>query len=288
MLKKLTSVLLIVIASMQLQAQQEKSLLWEISGNGLQRSSYIFGTIHIIKKKDFFLTEAIRDKLKHSQVFITEVDMNIPLVQQLQLAKSMYLPNNKTLQDYISPEDFNIFSRIVKDSMGLSNSKFDKYIRVKPFFTGSLLIKQMMGKIKAYESELYKIAKNSGIPSDGLETIKFQMSLVDATPLKEQAALLVSDVKNFRQTMASYNKMVEIYKQQDLEQLYTMVVSDSTTDSEFNETFIYKRNTSWIPIIEKKIKEYSCFIAVGGAHLPGVNGILVLLRKQGYTVTPIK
>ena len=114
------------------------------------------------------------------------------------------------------------------------------------------------------------------------------MSLVDDTPLQEQAQELVDEVKNYRQSLANYDEMVKIYKQQDLEKLYTMVVNDSTTDSEFNEKFIFKRNSKWIPIIENRIKEYSCFIAVGGAHLPGENGVLELLRKQGYTISPIK
>jgi uncharacterized protein len=287
MLKKLFTALFLVIICMQLPAQQEKSLLWEISGNGLKQSSYIFGTIHIIKKKDFFLTDVIKNKVKQSQVFITEVDMNIPLMQQLQLAQKMYLPDNMTLQDYVSPDDFRIFSTIVKDTMGLSQSKFDKYIRIKPFFTSSLLIKYTIGKIKAYERELYKIAKNAGIPSDGLETIEFQLSLVDETPLNEQAEGLINEVKNFRQSLANYNEMVDIYKKQDLNLLYSMVVNDSTADSEFNEEFIFKRNLKWIPIIEERISEYSCFIAVGGAHLPGDNGVLSLLQKRGYTITPI-
>ncbi|MBC8172521.1 MAG: TraB/GumN family protein, partial [Chitinophagales bacterium] len=29
------------------------SLLWEISGNGLTKPSYLFGTVHLIDKKDF-------------------------------------------------------------------------------------------------------------------------------------------------------------------------------------------------------------------------------------------
>jgi uncharacterized protein len=288
MIRKTVSILFVIFASLQLFAQQEKSLLWEISGNGLKQSSYIFGTIHIIKKKEFFLTDIVADKLKHSQVFITEIDMNLPLLKQLELAKRMFLPDNKTLQDYVSPADFKMFSSILKDSMKVSSSRFDKYIRLKPFFTSSVLVKEEIGKIKAYEREMYKIAKNHSIPSDGLETIDFQFSLVDNTPVEEQAKSLINEVKNYRQSLAGYNEMVKIYKQQDLEQLYTMVVNDSTADSEFNREFIFKRNNSWIPIIEKRIREYSCFIAVGGAHLPGENGVLSLLRKKGYSVTPVK
>jgi len=33
--------------------EQEQSLLWEISGNGLKQSSYIYGTMHVSKKSSF-------------------------------------------------------------------------------------------------------------------------------------------------------------------------------------------------------------------------------------------
>ncbi len=286
--RKLLSLLFLVTISLQLSAQHEKSLLLQVSGNGLKQNSYIFGTIHIIKKSEFFLPDVVKNTLKQTQVFITEVDMNIPILQQLDLMNKMYIPDGKTIKDFVSEEDFQAFRTIVQDSLGVSPKQFEKYIRIKPFFTSALLIQKVIGKVKAYEKELYKIAKNKGIPSDGLESLDFQFSLVDATPIKEQAEGLVKEVKDFRQSMKGYGEMVNIYKEQDLDKLYTMMVNDTNTDSEFNQKFLFKRNLKWIPIIEKRISEYSCFIAVGGAHLPGDNGVLELLRKKGYTVTAIK
>ena len=32
----------------------EDALLWKIEGNGLTKSSYLFGTIHMIKKENFY------------------------------------------------------------------------------------------------------------------------------------------------------------------------------------------------------------------------------------------
>ncbi len=34
-------------------------------------------------------------------------------------------------------------------------------------------------------------------------------------------------------------------------------------------------------------KEKPCFIAVGALHLPGENGVLELLKKEGYSVKPV-
>jgi uncharacterized protein YbaP (TraB family) len=37
----------------------EKSLLWEVSGNGLTKPSYIYGTIHMICKDDASLGDSL-------------------------------------------------------------------------------------------------------------------------------------------------------------------------------------------------------------------------------------
>lgn len=52
--------------------------------------------------------------------------------------------------------------------------------------------------------------------------------------------------------------------------------------------WIDERNINWIPIIEKNIAVTPSFIAVGGGHLGGKNGVIRLLRKRVYTLTPIK
>ena len=41
----------------------ENSLLWEISGKDLSTPSYLYGTIHMIDKDDFFLKNLFFDKL---------------------------------------------------------------------------------------------------------------------------------------------------------------------------------------------------------------------------------
>jgi len=288
MFKKLVLLAAIFTFAFQGIAQQENSLLWEVSGNGIAQKSYIFGTMHMMKKQDFFITDVMKEKLSGCQSFVTEIDMNIPLVQQLEVAKKMYLPDTKTLRDYVTAEEFQNFKTIVIDSMHLKESKFEKYIRLKPFFMSAILSKHVAGKVKAYESELYKIAKNKGIPSDGLESFDFQFSLVDATPIEEQAKSLVSEVQDYKKTQQQFVVMVEAYKKQDLAKLYDYVMQSPDSSSEFSENFIFKRNEKWIPLIDEKIKKQSCFIAVGAAHLPGENGILHLLALQGYTVTAVK
>jgi uncharacterized protein YbaP (TraB family) len=69
--------------------------------------------------------------------------------------------------------------------------------------------------------------------------------------------------------------------------LYEAVTAESNEIPDFNQNFLVKRNTNWIPIIEKQISKKATFIAVGAAHLPGENGVIQLLKSKGYQVVPV-
>lgn len=50
---------------------------------------------------------------------------------------------------------------------------------------------------------------------------------------------------------------------------------------------VAKRNQEWAPIIASNIETGSCLIAVGAMHLPGENGLINMLKEQGYEMNPI-
>src|SRR5690625_5533288 len=65
-----------------LYAQQikEKALLWEISGNGIESPSYLFGTIHLACEGDVLMTDEIRTAFNKSSDLMLEIDMSDPKV----------------------------------------------------------------------------------------------------------------------------------------------------------------------------------------------------------------
>jgi hypothetical protein len=279
-------ILLFALVYVGIQAQENKSILWEISGNGLSQPSYLFGTIHMIPKKDYFFTPEMKKAFKSCHRLVIEADMfSLSLSEQVNLAKQVVLPNGKTLKNYMDSAEYVQFKHFLHDSLGIKESKIDnKYARIKPFFLTALLLKEYVGKTKTYEQELHKTAKKQKMELLGLETIEFQMSLAEQMSIEEQLDE-ITDLREFR----DYYRMVELYKQQDLNGLYKMSVESFNTEKEmqFMEILINQRNIDWIKKIEKLVAEKSCFIAVGAMHLPDEKGVIELLRKEGYTLQPV-
>src|SRR5947208_3715172 len=51
------------------------SLLWEITGNGLKKPSYLFGTMHVSSKMVFHLSDSFYLAIKNADVVALETDM---------------------------------------------------------------------------------------------------------------------------------------------------------------------------------------------------------------------
>ena len=119
-----------------------------------------------------------------------------------------------------------------------------------------------------------------------LETLEYQMSIFEKISIEEQIEMFSSE-KMDKDILEKYMKLIEAYKNQDIEKLQLMFEEDKSL-VEYEDDFLTKRNNNWIPKIEELLKKQSTFIAVGAGHLSGKNGLISLLKKKGYSVKPVK
>jgi uncharacterized protein len=279
---KLNTILLFIIIFKLSYSQTENALLWEVSGNDLNESSYLYGTIHLLPKDEFVINDKIIQAFDRSNILITEIDLNISLKQQLEIAKDMYLPDNKTYADYLSVNEIGEVKTFLIDSLHVKKRKLKVIFRIKPFFSSSLILKEYYGKIKSYEIELKKLAKKRKMGFGHLETIEKQMKIVNDMSLEKQFENIASDISS----IVEFDKMIDCYQEEDLDCLKEMVFSSDEIDN-FVEDFLYSRNAEWIPKIESYIKAQTSFIAFGAGHLVGEKGVVQLLRDKGYKLTPV-
>ena len=80
--------------------------------------------------------------------------------------------------------------------------------------------------------------------------------------------------------------MLAVYKQKDLDSLSSMM-NDEDELSEYSDLLLSNRNKKWVPEIIEQAKLKPTFFAVGAGHLGNINGVINLLRKQGYKVMPV-
>ena len=81
--------------------------------------------------------------------------------------------------------------------------------------------------------------------------------------------------------------LIAVYKKRDVDSLYSYMMSTGASE-DFATELISKRNEKWIPLMQKAFTEKPTFFAVGAGHLGGSEGVISLLRKKGYRLTPVK
>lgn len=284
----LKSLLLLVLTAAFMPAFAEKdpaenkSLLWEISGNGLQKPSYIYGTIHAICPEDFVLHDIVKLKLQAAEQLSLEVDMDDPgFLAEIQ--KGAVLPNGGSLKSLYSEADYQTLSAHFSSTLGIDLQRLDM---LKPFLLNSMILLQLTECTpSSYEQTLMKLAQEQGKEVIGVETVQDQLTAFDKIPQEKQAAMLLEAIEQMEESRVSYRKMVKLYLAQDLDELEKLIKEEYKEEHKlYEEALFTDRNKKWIPTIERTAKEKATFFAVGAGHLPGPDGVLALLRQRGYTV----
>lgn len=262
------------------------SVLYKISGNGLKQDSYLYGTIHVMPKKDFIIADKTKKAFNQCSILAMEINLNMDLKTKISVAQQAILPNGQTLKNIMSVTEYNRLKQFVIDSLKIKKSKFNKYERLKPFFFSSAIMQEQIKDTKSYEMEFNKMAKKKKMQTVGLESVYFQLDLVNKIDIKEQLEMLTTELYA-KAEENSFELMIELYKKEDIAELYKIAASELNGMENFTEDFLVSRNKNWIPIIEELIKQNAVFIAVGAGHLSGKSGVLNLLKNSGYTITPI-
>jgi hypothetical protein len=278
---------LLLFSSVPSPAQEKKNnaLLWEISGNGLTQPSYLFGTIHMICKDDFVLTDIVKEKFNSSAQVYLELDMDDPKMQ-VTMMQLMQLPGKETLQEKMGATNFSRLDSFVKKEMKMNLTAFARF---KPLMLMSLIAQRSVGcqAIESYENTFVKMSRDQKKELLGLERVEDQVAVFDAIPDSIEIESIMKMVNDFEKGKREFKRMSDIYLSQDLDSLYQLM-ADSPEMMGSLDLLLNRRNRNWIPIMDAAMKKSPTFFAVGAGHLGGSQGVLELMRKQGYRVKALR
>jgi uncharacterized protein YbaP (TraB family) len=264
-------------------AQQDKGLLYEISGNELTKPSYVFGTFHIMCAEDYLMSEIIKQKF--TEQVVLELDMDDPQMM-VQMQQQMFMKDGKSLKDLLSKEDYDEIGNYFTDSLKIPFQMLDK---VKPFALTSMLYPKILGcPIQSFEMDFVKLGKAEKKEILGLETVTDQMGVFDAIPYQKQAEDLVGAIEDMDDSKAEFDKLVATYKTEDIDAIAKIIAEEDNGYAEYTDILLNNRNQNWIAKISDFAKKKSTFFAVGAGHLGGKEGVVNLLREAGYTVKAVR
>ncbi|MDI3320405.1 TraB/GumN family protein [Pinibacter soli] len=298
-MKKLTAFILFCAIALGLYAQKTtnksavakseplaNSLLWKISGHGLSHPSYLFGTMHILCSDDAQLSDSLEYVIRTTDKVYFEIDMD-NMMEMMGALRYIRMNGNQKLADLLSEGDY----KKVKDYFTKNPSMipFSMMEKFKPYFIASLLSEQKMDcpQKDGMEQVIMTYAKKNGKEIKGLETAAYQASIFDSIPYKMQADQLVKMIDSIDVKSNDDTDLEDVYRSQDLSKIQEMVMKEDDINQSL-DLLLYNRNKNWAIKINDIIQSTPCLFAVGAAHLPGDLGVINLLKKQGYVLTPVK
>ncbi|MBC9812273.1 TraB/GumN family protein [Crocinitomicaceae bacterium CZZ-1] len=263
---------------------QSNVLLWKIEGKKVKKDSYIFGTVHLIYKEKFYFPDQLTNLVKNSEQVVLEIGN----VDQMEVMKYLLLEKG-TIFDFFTPEQADSILMWATAKLDMEPEQFKMaFSKMKPFALVQIASqKEMISEIESYDLTIQAIANGQKIPVVGLETVAQQIALFDNMDSLQQREMVMDVVREEKTDTNSFDTLFDYYLKQNVDEMYQYIINEGGSMMESSEELLDKRNHNWIPQIEALIKKKKTFIAVGAGHLGGKEGVLRLLEKQGYTLTPV-
>lgn len=269
--------------------ETEKSLLWKITSPKTEKTSYLYGTMHISGRLAFHLGEEFFESILEVDAIALESN---PIIWLKEIFNSPYA------SDYLGKYGFQYqtykgfyqeaFKLTVPDNKTLGNS-----IKSDHFLSNWMLYRENKSQ-QDFEEEtfldlfIYQTGRKNNKKVYSLENFRETTHLSKMGDLpdpekKEKDAWyeeLLED-KNSRELIE------EAYRNKDvmfLDSIHSQINSDN-----FMKYMLEIRNDIMAEKIDSFIakKDISLFIGIGAAHLGGEMGVIKFLQDKGYTVEPM-
>lgn len=282
-------------AQPKLKNKKYPSLLWEISGKGLKKPSYLFGTMHVSSKLAFHLADSFFLGIRNADVVALETNP-----ESWQEDMSKYELGGNGYQSY-SPYGAGSFMQLPADYFSINTLKFYKYdkkieraLYSNPSTINNLLYRSYGNETSDFEEDtyldmyIYQCGKKWGKKVAGVEKYGESMKLMIEAYRDAAKDRNVKERSYDNDDGYSSGKLQEAYRSGNLDWLDSINKYNSFSAA-FDEKFLYRRNEIQASSIDSILRSgQSLFVGVGAAHLPGNRGVIEMLRREGYTLRPVK
>lgn len=265
-----------------LNAQQQNSLLWEISGNGLKETSYLYGTMHVSKKIAFRLDDVFFEAINKSEIIALESNPDTWLDNEIHKSPDGYgfgygfdpkgfykeafelePPKTKKIAEYLSFDDRLINNILYRTNEYAQNFEEETYL----------------------DMFIYQAGAKFDKPIVALENLEESSTLVARANLNAMKNKPDEWLQKKMQSQDLQYLMQDAYRERNIDLLDS--IDRAMYTDYYRKNMLYIRNGNMAESLDSVMQTAKVFAGIGAAHLPGDKGVIELLRKKGYTVKPL-
>jgi uncharacterized protein YbaP (TraB family) len=290
MLQKGPLLIFLILFSIFLRGQSSQSslnsntILFKISKENSEKTSYLFGTHHAFGKAFFDSLIMANQVLSTCDLLIKE-NLDIPGEMAEDIINRRTVRTNWT--KYLNNED----QEFIQQLFAKSPTDYNKLTPTEMHVFLNRYFKQMVCLEKGVDDSsltlddyIGTLAKEQILELLGLETTEEQIRIinqdVEGMPRKVHRKRLSNVIEILRTKNSKYCEETDWYAKMDID--YKL------SEPCRNSLLLTDRNNKWMPVILKKLESNNCFIVVGLSHLMYECGLIQQLEGSGYEITPIE
>ncbi|MEO7394363.1 MAG: TraB/GumN family protein, partial [Chitinophagaceae bacterium] len=286
LIKLLSSVLFLLVSFFFLsdtsaQRANTKSLLWRITGNGLLKPSYLYGTMHLYDKKLFQFGDSVYKSLENSEAYAMELDPN-SLMDSI-LLKIGESDTTSLLQKMIDKKQYDTVSKKLEKKLGVSADRITRKMLIAARNKEIYRRRNEDDMSTVVDLYLYDIAHKQGKWVGGIEDVEDQSGISDELGKDFDVNEFVEEDEN---KMRKYmDRWIDLYVTEDIDKIEQL--SNNKQGASAKDLLLNRRNIKMARRMDSLSKLRTTFFAIGAAHLAGDSGVISLMRKNGFKIDPV-
>lgn len=269
--------------------QESRGFMYKVEKGG--NVVYLLGSIHVGNDAMYPLRDEITDAFKEADFLSVEVNGESDEVDYEKLLDDLgFYKDGTTLRNHLSQEGYEAVVQLLTD-LELEANALDGF---KPWFA-SIVLDSMLREESEFEPELgidqyfldQAVKKKLSILE--LESAELQYRMFDNFSAELQEGMLMGSIYGFYVESDGVRDLSAMWVDGDIEML-TELAEELKSNEEYYNAVLRDRNVGMAEGIDGYLnseEESTFFVIVGALHLPGEDGIVVLLEEMGYTVTRI-
>jgi len=273
------------------EKRYESGLLFRITSSCDIIPSYIFGTVHSDRKDIYGSAEDAVIQVTKARMAAFEYldDANSSAI----VDKHMFYPDGSN-ETFLNAVGQDIYDQFFKANQRLNLVPSHAEEKMRPWAVALMMqIPAPTSDGIILDDRLKKLATDSGVNLLGLETLESQLSIFSRMSPSRQLTMLRDTLENLDYILDSNETINTLYINRNLNGLLALSeemfsrTADPALEAYLRRALLTSRNKSMTRAALPEIEKGNLFIAVGALHLPGPEGMLTLLEKEGYQIEAV-
>ena len=269
------------------QQAAPRNVLYRVEGPS-GATIYMLGSIHLLTADAYPLAAPVEAAYADAERVFFEVNLDSLTARASELMPKALLQTG-TLREAIPADLYAQVEQAVQPyaSQGLSMAVLDRF---EPWMVAMLFgqlewAKAGMQPQHGIDVHFEGRAQRDGKPLGSLESVDFQLGLMDGFTGEQQVEFLRQTLEDLPRTGELMGGIVSAWRAGDVAAIDSLMNRSMGRYPAVYTRMLTDRNAAWVPQIEQLLRGTDdVLVVVGAAHLVGDDSVVEMLRRRGYTV----